>query len=248
MRVKVAALLESLRLRGMEQMLEDELNRAEREGSPTSETIYRLLMAERQCRAEKSMAYRLKQAKIPWDWTLESFPFERQPSINKGQIQELSGLDFIKRAENVIMIGNAGVGKSGLAIGLLRQALLNGYRGRFYNAQDLIDELYDSLADQSTPRLLKRLAAYDLLVIDELGYLTIKPEQANAFFKLMEQRYGQKATIITTNLDYPEWYDLFHRKSLTDALLDRLRHRCITLQIKGKSLRAPASEGGKPAP
>jgi len=248
MRVKVAALLESLRLRGMEQMLEDELNRAEREGSPTSETIYRLLMAERQCRAEKSMAYRLKQAKIPWDWTLESFPFERQPSINKGQIQALSGLDFIKRAENVIMIGNAGVGKSGLAIGLLRQALLNGYRGRFYNAQDLIDELYDSLADQSTPRLLKRLAAYDLLVIDELGYLTIKPEQANAFFKLMEQRYGQKATIITTNLDYPEWYDLFHRKSLTDALLDRLRHRCITLRIKGKSLRAPASEDDEPAP
>ncbi|MDQ6951065.1 MAG: ATP-binding protein [Mariprofundales bacterium] len=76
--------------------------------------------------------------------------------------------------------------------------------------------------------------------MDELGYLTLKPEQANAFFKLMEQRYGRKSTIITTNLDYPEWYDLFHRKPLVDALLNRLQHHCITIRIDGQSLRAPA--------
>ncbi len=93
---------------------------------------------------------------------------------------------------------------------------------------------------------LKRLAAYDLLVIDELGYLTLKPEQANAFFKLMDQRYNRKATIITTNLDYPEWYNLFHRKPLVDALLDRLQHHCITLRINGRSLRTPQS-GNNPA-
>jgi len=205
MRDKVVALLETLRLRGMGQALEAELNRAEQQGSSISETMCRLLMEEARYRAEKSMAYRLKQAKIPWDWTLETFPFARQPAVNKGQIRELSGLDFIKRAENIVMMGSCGVGKSGLAISLLRQALLGDYRGRFYNAQELMDELYASLADQSSPRLLKRLAAYDLLVIDELGYITLKPEQANAFFKLMDQRYNRKATIITTNLDYPEW-------------------------------------------
>jgi len=239
MRDKVEALLETLRLRGMGQALEHELNRAEQQGSPISETLYRLLMEESRYRSDKSMANRLKQAKIPWDWTLESFPFERQPAVNKGQIQELSGLDFIRRAENIVLIGSSGTGKSGLAIGLLRQALLGEYRGRFYNAQDLMDELYASLADASSTKLLKRLATYDLLVIDELGYLTLKPEQANAFFKLMDQRYNRKATIITTNLDYPEWYNLFKRKPLVDALLDRLQHHCITLRINGDSLRTP---------
>jgi len=203
---------------------------------------HRLLTEESRYRTEKSMANRLKQAKIPWDWTLESFPFERQLAVSKGRIQELSGLDFIRRAENIVLIGSSGTGKSGLAIGLLRQALLNDYRGRFYNAQNLMDELYASLADASSTLLLKRLAAYDLLVIDELGYLTIKPEQANAFFKLMDQRYNRKATIITTNLDYPEWYKLFQRKPLVDALLDRLQHHCITLRINGKSLRTPEAE------
>jgi DNA replication protein DnaC len=126
---------------------------------------------------------------------------------------------------------------SGLAIGLLRQALLNGYRGCFYHAQDLLDTLYASLADRTTAQLLGRLSRYDVLVIDELGYLTLKPEQVNAFFKLMDNRYGRKSTLITTNLDYPEWYDLFQRKPLVDALLDRLQHHCITLRLTGPSLR-----------
>ena len=121
----------------------------------------------------------------------------------------------------------------------MHKALIAGYRGRFYNAQDLLDELYASLADQATAKLIKRLCNYDILVIDELGYLTLKKEQANAFFKLMEGRYGKKSMIITTNLDYSEWYELFQRKSLVDALLDRLKHRCITIRIDGPSLRVP---------
>ena len=136
----------------------------------------------------------------------------------------LAGLSFIDRAENIVFVGEPGTGKSGLAIGLLRTALINGYRGRFYNAQDLLDELYASLADRSTSKLIKRLCNYPILVIDELGYLTLKSEQSNAFFKLMGERYGKASTIITTNLDYPEWYELFQRKSLVDALLDRLKH------------------------
>jgi two-component system, NarL family, sensor histidine kinase UhpB len=100
---------------------------------------------------------------------------------------------------------------------LLRQALVNGYRGRFYNAQDLIDELYASLADHSTTRVLKRLAAYDLLVLDELGYMNLKPEHANALFQLLEQRYARKSTLITTNLDFEQWYGLFRNKPLVDA-------------------------------
>lgn len=234
---KLHHLLEELRLRGMAQSLDQELQRSEKEGASVSEVIHRLLIQEQNYRQERSQTYRLKQAKIPWDWTLKTFPFERQPGVSKAHIQQLAGLAFLERKENIIFIGKPGTDKSGLASGLLRQALLSGKRGRFYHAQDLIDDLYASLADRTTPRLIKSLCHYDVLLIDELGYLTLKPEQINAFFKLMGERYGRKSTIITTNLDYPDWYDLFQRKPLVDALLDRLKHHCVTIRINGPSLR-----------
>jgi len=246
MRTKIYSLLTELRLKGMANVLDRELDRAEKQGISIAEVIHRLLMEEHAYRQEKSLQYRLNQAKIPWQWTLKTFPFEQQSGVNKTQILTLSGLDFIERADNIVFIGNPGTGKSGLATGLLRQALVAGYRGRFYNAQDLLDELYASLADRITPKLIKRLCRYDLLVIDELGYLTLKPEQVNAFFKLMGERYATKSTIITTNLDYPEWYDLFRRKALVDALLDRLKHHCITIRIDGPSLRVPTHDDNQP--
>jgi DNA replication protein DnaC len=239
---KIHQLLKQLRLRGMASVLDQELKRAEKEGVPVSEVIYRLLMQEQAYRQEKSMQYRLSQAKIPWQWTLKTFPFNKQPGISKSQIQQLATLSFLQRKENIVFIGDPGTGKSGLATAILRNALINGYRGRFYNAQDLLDELYASLADRITPKLINRLCRYDILLIDELGYLTLKPEQVNAFFKLMGERYGRKSTIITTNLDYPDWYDLFRRKPLVDALLDRLKHHCITIRINGPSLRIPTHD------
>ena len=245
MRNKIQQLLVDLRLKGIAQTLDRELDMADKKGTSVSEVIYRLLMEEHKYRQERSLEYRIKGAKMPLDWTLKSFPFEKQPGVRKHQIQSLAELSFIERAENIVFIGNPGTGKTGLGIGLLHQALVAGHRGRFYNAQDLLDELYASLADRTTPKLIKKLFNYDLLLIDELGYLTLKPEQINAFFKLMGERYGRKSTIITTNLDYPEWYDLFKRKSLVDALIDRLQHRCITIKIDGPSLRTPVSD--KPA-
>ncbi len=139
----------------------------------------------------------------------------------------------MQRASNITFIGEAGVGKSGLATGLLLKAMANGYRGFFISAQDLFDEIYTSLADRSTRRLLNRLMRVDVLVIDEMGYLNLKPEQSNAFFKLMHERYAKRSTIITTNLDYPQWYDFLGNKKMVKALLDRLRHRCHTIRIKG---------------
>jgi DNA replication protein DnaC len=242
MREKLHQLLLELRLKGMDNALDRELERAEKEGTSVSELIYRLLMEEQAYRQERSLHNRINQAKIPWDWTLKTFPFDKQPGVSKAQIQELAGLSFLERVENIVFIGDPGTGKSGLAIGLLRKALVGGHRGRFYNAQDLLDELYASLADRTTPKLIKQLCRYRILLLDELGYLTLKPEQVNAFFKLMGERYGRTSTIITTNLDYPEWYDLFQRKPLVDALLDRLKHRCITIRIDGPSLRVPTHD------
>lgn len=240
MNEKLHDLLTTLRLKGIDRMLDEEMHRAEKEGAAASEILYRLLVEEHAYRKNQSLLYRLHVARMPCDWTLKTFPFEKQPGVSKARINALAGLDFLARGENIVFVGNPGTGKSGLAIGILRQALLSGYRGRFYNAQDLLDELYASLADRSSARLMRHLCRFDLIVIDELGYLTLKPEQVNAFFKLMEERYyGKKSTIITTNLAYPEWYDLFQRKNLVDALLDRLNHHCITIHINGPSLRTP---------
>ena len=208
-------------------------------GLPIEDVVYTLLQEEFAHRQEHSMAYRIRQAKLPWDWSLETFPFDRRPGLNVSQIKGLAGLDFIDKAHNLVLIGNPGTGKTGIAISIVRQALINGYRGRFYTAQDLIDEWYASLADRSSTRLLKRLSSLDVLLIDEMGYLSMQPEQVNAFFKLLDQRYGKKSTLITINLDYPEWYELLGRKSLVDALLDRLKHYCITIRIDGPSLRTP---------
>jgi DNA replication protein DnaC len=234
--------LQGLRLLGIAGALEAELERAERQGSAHTEVFARLFEHEIAYQRERSLAYRLKHANLPWPWTLESFPFERQPGVNKSQILTLAGLDFIKRKENILLIGKTGVGKSGVAIGLLREACLNGYRGAFYSAQGLLDELYTSLADRSTSRLIKSLSRLSVLVVDELSYMTLKPEQCNAFFRLMDQRYDRVSTIITSNLDPDEWHTVFQNRNLLDALLDRLQHHCIKIHIVGPSLRAPVKE------
>lgn len=239
-RERLHALVHELNFKGMARVLDTELDRAERDAVPAAEVVQRLLAEQASFQRERALVNRIARAHLPWPWTIDTFPFEQQPGVNKAQILALAGLDFVRRAENLVLIGGTGTGKTGIAIGLLRQACVNGWRGRFYNAQVLLDELYASLADRTTTRLLTALSRTQPLCIDELGYLNLKSEQVNAFFRLMDQRYGRVSTIITTNLDYPAWYALFNNKPLVDALLDRLKHHCITIRIDGPSLRASA--------
>ena len=230
-------LLKSLRLRRIGEIWDEEVHKADKAGLPFEKLLSRLLRAEWHHRQESALSWRIKQADMPEAWTLESFPFKKQPGVSQRQIRTFAELDFIAKAENIVFIGPTGVGKTGLACGLLLKALQNGHRGVFVKAQDLFDEMYASLADRSTRRLLKRLAKISVLVIDEVGYLNVKPEQTNIFFKLMEERYRRVPTIITTNLDYDDWHGFLGNKPLVEALLSRLRHQCHTVRIKGPCIR-----------
>jgi DNA replication protein DnaC len=232
-------LLRNLHLKRMAEIFDEELKHAEKQQLSYSAFLARLLRAQFHHRQETALAWRIKTAGFPEQWTLESFPFKRQPGVSARQIRAFAELDFIAKAQNIVFIGDTGVGKSGLASGILLKAIQNGHRGRFVCAQDLFDDMYASLADRSTRKLLNSLIRIDVLLIDELGYLNLRPEQTNIFFKLMEERYRRRPTIITTNLDYPEWQTFLGNKALVDALLSRLRHQCHTVRIDGPSLREP---------
>ena len=235
----LAQLLQTLHLGRIAAILDAELAHAEAEGLGYQDLLARLLRAQWHHRQETALGWRIKRAGLPEQWTLESFPWKRQPGVSQKQLRGFAELDFVPKAEHIVFVGPTGVGKTGLATGLLLKALQNGYRGLFLRAQDLFDEMYASLADRSSRKLLTRLARVDVLCIDEMGYLNLRPEQTNIFFKLMEERYRQHATIITTNLAYEEWHHFLGNQALVDALLSRLRHQCHTVRIDGPSLRDP---------
>lgn len=232
-------LLSNLHLKKLRALLPEALTKANKEQPSYEDFLLPLVRGEWHARQETSLAWRVKNASLPETLTLETFPFGKQPSVSRRLIKTFASLDFIPKAENLVFIGPTGVGKTGLATGILLKALQNGYRGRFVKAQDLFDEMYASLADRSSRRLVNTLARLDVLVIDELSYLNLKPEQSNIFFKLVEERYRRKPTIITTNLVYDEWANFLGNRPMTDALLSRLRHQCHTVIIEGPSLRTP---------
>jgi DNA replication protein DnaC len=236
---EIAQLLKVLRLGKIAELLDAEIANADKNEVSYQDLIARLLRAQWHHQQQSALAWRIERAKLPEKWTLESFPWKRQPGISQRQIRAFAELDFVGKAENVVFIGPTGVGKTGLASAILLKALQNGHRGLFVRAQDLFDEMYASLADRSSRKLVNRLARVDVLVIDEMGYLNLRPEQTNIFFKLMEERYRRRATILTTNLQYDEWHNFLGNKALVDALLSRLRHQCHTVLIEGPSLRDP---------
>lgn len=232
-------LLKSLRLPRIAEILERELSRAQKTKSSYSKLLARLFREQLHYQRERSLDARIRRARLPERWSIESFPFDRQPGVHAPTIRQLATLAFLAKPHHLVFVGDPGVGKTGLATGILLKALENGHRGLFVKAQDLFDEMWTSLADRSSRKFIDRLMNVEVLLIDELGFLNLKPEQSNMFFKLMEERYRRRTTIITTNLVFDDWYGFLGRKDMVAALIDRIKHHCTEIHIKGPSLRTP---------
>lgn len=199
--------------------------------------LFALLEAEVVQRDENAQKLRLSRAHFPVIKTLDSFDFGAMPSLNKALVVELSRCGFIERRENAILIGGYGTGKSHIAIALGVAACYQGKRVRFYTAAGLINELLEAQAQLRSGKLEASLARYDLIVLDELGFVPFSKEGAEALFTFCSSRYERGSLAITTNLDFVRWKEIFGDEALTGALLDRLTHRCHILEMNGESYR-----------
>ena len=159
-------LLKNLKLRRLLNVYDEQLQAAEKAQTSYTEFAAGLLRAQWHERQESALEWRIHRANLPERWSLETFPWSRQPGVNRKQMRTFAELDFAAKHENLVLVGPTGVGKTGLACGLLLKALQNGHRCRFVRAQDLFDEMYAAPADRSTRQLLNRLARPDFLLID----------------------------------------------------------------------------------
>lgn len=193
---------------------------------------------------ENSRKMRLQRARIPEQFVIETFPFARQPKLQKKKVLAIyDSFEYVEKCLNVIWIGPPGTGKSGLATSFLTQAINRGSNGLFVTFPKLIAMLYNSIADHSEDRLLKKLAAYDCLLVDEVGYVEVEPVQVGLFFTLMHERHKKKTTLITSNLGFSQWGSFLKNDHLTAALLDRLTETSYVINMKDcQSLRAKLDE------
>ncbi len=196
-----------------------------------------LLEGEVLQRDENAQKLRLARARFPVAKMLDSFDFTALPSLNKALVVELSRGSFVDRRENVIFIGSYGTGKTHLATALGVAACRQGKRARFYTAAGLINELLEAHAQLRISRLEAALAKCDLIILDELGFVPFSKEGAEVLFTFCSSRYERGSLIITTNLDFARWKEVFGDEALTGALLDRLTHRCHIIEMNGDSYR-----------
>jgi len=244
----IHAILEVLKLRHARTAVAEALKAAQKEKPSYSAFLLELLRREHEGQRNRAIASRLKRSGLDEFWTLETFPFNIQKCVNKRTIYELAELDFINRGESAVFIGQAGVGKSGLASGILMKAIYAGRRCQAIKADKLFDDLRASHADRATRSRIQSLSRLDLLLIEELGYVeALEPRQVNDFFRLMDNRCNRKSTVITTNLGFEEWGKFLGNGPLVAALLSRLLQKCRTIVFPKEAVNLRAPKLGLPA-
>ena len=203
--------------------------------------LARLVELELLDREARMIERRIKAAKFPASKSLDGFDFDAIPSLNKRLVLDLARCEFVERRENVVALGPSGVGKTHVAIGLGLAACRRGVKTRFATAAAIVHELIEARDEKRLLRLQRQLAGYELLIVDELGFVPLSKTGAELLFELIGQRYERGATIVTSNLPFDEWTATFGDERLTGALLDRLTHHVHILEMNGRSYRLAQS-------
>jgi DNA replication protein DnaC len=233
--------LKYLRLGGLSAHWDQYIKLAAEQGWSHSHLLTHVIAQECLLKRQKAHQLRLARAHIPEPLLLETYPFARQPKLNKKKLLALyDSLGYMKNNQNIIWLGGTGCGKTGLATGFLLHAIDQGYSGRYVLFAELVHELYQSVADHSEAQVLHKYLSQDCLLIDEIGYVQVEPVQVGLFFTLMQKRHKNKPTLLTSNLGFSEWGSFLKNDHLTAALIDRLTENSHVINMKEcRSLRDP---------
>jgi DNA replication protein DnaC len=199
--------------------------------------LLRLTELEVTARAANVLKARIKQASFPAVKDFDNYDFTAQPSLSKPKVLELTSGDWIEQRYNICLVGNSGTGKTHLAIALGLAACRQGWRVRFFTAAGLVNHLEEAQKQYQLDRFLEQLNRADVLICDELGYLSFSRVGAELLFQVFADRYERKSLLVTSNLPFGDWAQVFQGERMTAALLDRLTHRCHIFEMNGESYR-----------
>jgi DNA replication protein DnaC len=230
-------LLKRLRLPAMARQYQKLAQEAAQQNQPYAAYLLSLLELEVAQREENQQKRRIAQARFPYLRTLDQFDFSAIPSVNKARVLELAKGKYMGEKENIVLVGNMGTGKTHCAIAFGLLACRQGKRVRFYTATGLTNELLEAQEERTLGKRLGLLQKLDLLILDEVGFVPFTSEGARLLFQVFADRYLRGSMVITTNLEFGRWVEVFGDERMTGALLDRLTHRCHILEFNGESHR-----------
>ena len=229
--------LKKLKLERIEEMLDNYLETVLKENKPVMEILDHLVNEQYMVNQQNYLDTKMRLALFPYKKVFDDFDFSFQPSIDKQVVEDLCTMRFIHNAENVILLGPPGVGKTHLAIALGIEAIKAGLSAYFTTTHNLIKKLQNANKNGKLESRLRALCRHKLVIVDEIGYLPISEEEANLFFQFVTRRYERGSIIITSNRSFGDWGKVFHDDVLASALLDRLLHHSTIINIQGESYR-----------